>query len=336
MKTKLLFTFLLTYAMAFAQGTGEVIITEFYNRPPKPSQEQIDTVKGLPQNAGSVGNTNSPDEGHGEWLEIYNTTTAPVVMDGWKLVDGSNNAEVIIESFTLEAGAYAIFAGYYIPELHGGIEPDYIYPFKKISLNNETTYSGGSETNCPDGVIIYNAADELVDQVLYDYGYGSYIYDDGLGDGVTSHCSNNPSATPFGFPGQSGSSKTSFMLKVGAPLTAAANDDPANWEYSTLTYDGSQKGTPGKANDQDATLSVTSFLASKLSVYPNPANDYITILSADVKISSAEIFSLLGQKVLSQNMSKNNRIDVSHLSKGIYMLKISSDAGSLTKKIIIE
>ncbi|ALJ06376.1 hypothetical protein APS56_15070 [Pseudalgibacter alginicilyticus] len=78
-------------------------------------------------------------------------------------------------------------------------------------------------------------------------------------------------------------------------------------------------------------------LESNINIFPNPANDYITINTKnDFKVSSIEMFSLLGQKVLTQTELKNNQLNVSNLTRGVYLLKVSADGGSFTKKIVIE
>jgi len=58
----------------------------------------------------------TPNEGHTEWFEIYNTTSSDVVMDGWTLTDASNGAQTVIGSFTLAANSYAAFSGFNIPD----------------------------------------------------------------------------------------------------------------------------------------------------------------------------------------------------------------------------
>ncbi len=242
MKQNLLLLLLLISTIAFGQGTGEVIITEYHNRPLKPSQEQLDAA--LANNP--AGADTSPNEGHTEWFEIYNTTDEPVVMDGWTLTDASSSSNVsTISSFTIPAKSYAVFSGFNIPDAQGGVEFDYFYDYKKPSFNNESSYADAGDTSCPDGVIIAKADGTLVDEVRYDYGYGEYIGNAGSGSCMTDTVS-------IGIPGQGSSSKTSFMLNVDpAVMNSAANDLAENWSFSTLVYDidGSQKGTPGLAND---------------------------------------------------------------------------------------
>ena len=81
------------------------------------------------------------------------------------------------------------------------------------------------------------------------------------------------------------------------------------------------------------TLSSSSFSQNNLEVglYPNPVND---ILNIDTKeeILSVEVFALQGQKVLS---SKENKINVSELPAGIYLVRIQDVNNNIaTKKII--
>lgn len=230
-------------------GTGEVIITEIHNRPQRPSAEEMTAA--IPNNPGSPGNTDLRDDGsgqeqHTEWFEVFNTTDSPVVMDGWVVTDASGSGSFTIGSFTLGAGAYASFTGYDIPAAQGGVSFDYIYTYEEASFNNESSYADAGDSQCPDGLIITKADDVLVDQVLYDYGYGEY-----LGNASSStRCRDNDVA--IGFPGQMSNSRVSFQLVNNpAVMNAADNDNAANWSFSTNEYDSDngQDGTPGAPND---------------------------------------------------------------------------------------
>ncbi|WP_172824367.1 LamG-like jellyroll fold domain-containing protein [Polaribacter sp. KT25b] len=70
----------------------------------------------------------------------------------------------------------------------------------------------------------------------------------------------------------------------------------------------------------DATLlSVNdNIVKTSLNAFPNPVVDYLSF-SSD-KISSVEIYNILGAKVKSQKVN-NKSIDMSYLSKGVYMIK---------------
>lgn len=82
------------------------------------------------------------------------------------------------------------------------------------------------------------------------------------------------------------------------------------------------------------TLSVSDpqFVSDKLTViYPNPATDFVNIATKE-KISQVEIFNMAGQKIIT---SASNKISVSHMSKGVYLIKITLENGKTeTKKLI--
>lgn len=72
------------------------------------------------------------------------------------------------------------------------------------------------------------------------------------------------------------------------------------------------------------------------SVYPNPANNWVTISSSE-KFMNYAIFDSNGKKILKGNLLNNDQfINVSQLMKGAYYLKITGKDKTLTKKIIKE
>lgn len=69
------------------------------------------------------------------------------------------------------------------------------------------------------------------------------------------------------------------------------------------------------------TASVKDLEQFSFKSYPNPANDYIK-LSAAKNINKIEIYNLLGQEVLNKDIdSKNTEVNISSLSKGVYVVK---------------
>ena len=80
---------------------------------------------------------------------------------------------------------------------------------------------------------------------------------------------------------------------------------------------------------------------SALLVYPNPASKYIRVELSNnsEKINSVEIYNMMGQVVL--HSSKGHAIghtnfDVSSLSKGTYVVKVTSSLGEKLAKFIVQ
>jgi len=80
-------------------------------------------------------------------------------------------------------------------------------------------------------------------------------------------------------------------------------------------------------------LSVNDNILSQLSLYPNPSSDIITINTpSGVEITSTTLYNLLGKIVL--NNTNNNQINLSDLPTGVYILNITTDNGSISKKVV--
>jgi len=79
-------------------------------------------------------------------------------------------------------------------------------------------------------------------------------------------------------------------------------------------------------------------LSSKISVYPNPATDVINIAfeaSLDTENCTVALYDIQG-RVIKQFNSFVDKVDVSNLSAGIYMLNITKDGATSSNKIMIE
>jgi ELWxxDGT repeat protein len=75
--------------------------------------------------------------------------------------------------------------------------------------------------------------------------------------------------------------------------------------------------------------------SSNIKVYPNPTNGKISIKTLDQSnVLKVDFFDILGKKIKSIN--EINNIDLSEISNGIYLLKVTTDKSVQTKKIIIE
>ena len=83
-------------------------------------------------------------------------------------------------------------------------------------------------------------------------------------------------------------------------------------------------------------LSVQQNTIAGLSVYPNPVkngNLYITSNSSNAK--TVAVYDILGKQVL-ESKTSNNAVNVSNLKSGAYIVRITEDGNTDTRKLIIE
>ncbi|MBE9490938.1 MAG: T9SS type A sorting domain-containing protein [Bacteroidetes bacterium] len=70
-----------------------------------------------------------------------------------------------------------------------------------------------------------------------------------------------------------------------------------------------------------------SFIKDNIRVYPNPTSSFINISNiTNLKFSRIEIFNVIGQAIM-QVHPESKSIDVSHLTNGMYFLKIEDKTG---------
>ena len=85
-----------------------------------------------------------------------------------------------------------------------------------------------------------------------------------------------------------------------------------------------------------ATLSNVDFDANEFNIYPNPSNGNVKInLENSNEKYSVQVFSILGQKVFEKEYTNSSSAAVNNLQKGVYLVKITNDNKSVTKKLIV-
>jgi len=90
-----------------------------------------------------------------------------------------------------------------------------------------------------------------------------------------------------------------------------------------------ENGSPNAVNSSE--LSIDEVASSMVIVYPNPVKNTLYI-KGDLAAYDIEVYSLLGQRVMTT--SNANEIDLSTLNEGVYLIKISTENTTITKRII--
>ena len=166
---------------------------------------------------------------------------------------------------------------------------------------NNHQFNGVYLGNSTDGIIL-ECSGTVIDQVIWD-------------DGAT-------------FPEPNGKS---MELKTNK-YTSTDNDDGANWYEASASFGDGDSGTPGAQNS----LSVISITNNYFEMYPNPTNSgFVTIKSNQMGAVQAQVFDLLGKEVINTAVN-NERMDVSNLNAGVYVVKLTQNKNTTTKKLIIQ
>lgn len=77
-------------------------------------------------------------------------------------------------------------------------------------------------------------------------------------------------------------------------------------------------------------------LSNHINIYPNPASDYLNIETKGVQIETVEIYDLTGRNVAqNQNWNNTNRLNISELSQGMYIIHVKTNLGVWNEKVMI-
>jgi hypothetical protein len=75
---------------------------------------------------------------------------------------------------------------------------------------------------------------------------------------------------------------------------------------------------------------------NQLSVYPNPANDMVTI-AATTNLKQIEVIDLAGKVIFSSNnLSNKCTINTSAYNKGMYIIKVQTENSIQTTKLLVD
>tara|TARA_B110001452_G_scaffold242989_1_gene226106 strand:- start:90 stop:2213 length:2124 start_codon:yes stop_codon:yes gene_type:complete len=117
-------------------------------------------------------------------------------------------------------------------------------------------------------------------------------------------------------------------------LRRVANVTEPNSTYTRSEWDEFPKDNVEDIGSHTSTLSANDAIFNTFKMYPNPTNGN-TLYFKTTKEININIYNALGQIVKSENISKNkNNIDISNLSKGIFIIKINFGSTNISKKLI--
>ncbi|GAB5398764.1 MAG: hypothetical protein Aureis2KO_03490 [Aureisphaera sp.] len=98
--------------------------------------------------------------------------------------------------------------------------------------------------------------------------------------------------------------------------------------------DGGHYITARDNEDASTTLGIEDSNANAFSLYPNPAQNEINIVSQLSGEKAVTVFDISGKQVIETTLNSNT-LDISQLTSGMYLVKISQEGISSTKKLIV-
>jgi hypothetical protein len=278
----------------------------------------------------------------------------------WSAYSGTNGSfgdiNVPTTNFAGSLGSYVILwnslpgcLNVYTPDT---VTVDFIStPTPNMTLSSNTICEGTDITFNAQNGSIYDWSLNTNGNVVLSDGSGAYVLTPSLSDDMVyvtatnGSCAGtdsitftvNPSPTPTVTENSGVLSTQTYPIYLwyfnGSPISGATSID------YTPTQGGSyyvevvnSSGCAGQSGPITFSAVGIDELITNLSVYPNPTNGLVTI-QTDLPIEYAMVYNSIGKK-LQVNLI-DNKLDLSHLSNGIYIISLSIDNHIITKRIIL-
>jgi hypothetical protein len=244
------------------------------------------------------------------YTEVLSTSNEDIY--GSSISTNDNGQSVILNGMTVIGGSnYNLFvfkvnANASIPWKHRA-QAENTTPYKGVGFNSHVLW-GNKIVNIGDG-----------------YNEGPFFsIMDVNGDGLCTPLNFNISASNTPLNLLSGVLSTYVVTDITASATNYTTTNTIS--YTKTLYCGV---LPNEVNETK--------ISDNISVYPNPASDRINIIFRDriADATNVEIFDTFGRMVLLENISNNvNNIDVSGLTKGMYLIKIKNEHTEVVTKFM--
>jgi len=247
-----------------------------------------------------------------EFLEIYNSDANGIDLSNYTvlLVNGFNNTPydtITLPAQTLAPGDYFVICG------NGGQVPncDLVLPVLSNIIQN----------GAPDAIaIVENGSGNVVDVVSYEGSVGAPYVE---GTGIPAGQSDTTVLVPD-------------LLGISRfPDGADTNDNSVDFRNSC--------STPGGANSNSATNCVTGIssvtdLMNTVRVYPNPTKGISVVDCRGMNNASISVRNVLGMEIKSVVLNSHETsytCDLTGNPDGVYFVKIKSEAGEATRRLIL-
>ncbi|MFH6768148.1 YCF48-related protein [Gaetbulibacter aquiaggeris] len=274
-------------------------------------------------------NINGTDVTLSAYLTSYNQDLTDIVFE-YGTIDYENNALTNPSQVNANSSNYISTT---ITNLDTNL--NYYYRLKAMH-NREAIYSEERIFNFSGDIIMVNCTIEEAQANSLELkglinSYGAYLTNIHFEYGITNSFGSSIAGTP------------NFAYGYNTNLiTGSINNPLPNQTYyyrlvatnnGNIIYSDTYQYTTG-------TLSLTYFdLEKEISIYPNPANDFVNIKSnVSEKVEFIEFYNALGQRIYYRNVFNISdiKINVSNFRKGLYFIKVNfENTKVISSKLIL-
>ena len=275
---------------------------------------------------GNAGATYSND-----FIELYNRGTTSQSLAGWSVQYASSTGPTAPNTwFVTNLPNVTLLPGqYFLIQEAAGATASLALPTPDLDgLTCGCTYgSAATPTLQPTGIALSSTNGKVI-----------------LVSTIVAETTNNPSGTqiidkvgygtaPTGFEG-TGPTGTALSSSTSAQRNSAGCVDSNNNAADFTASTPAPRNTATAINN--CSLSANQNSIAGLSIYPNPVkNGKLFIITNDNTERNVTVFDVLGKQVLNVTIA-TSEINVSTLNAGVYIVKITEEGNTATRKLVIQ
>ncbi len=207
---------------------------------------------------------------------------------------------------------------YLITSNHGAQE-EFMRRFHYIDFDDDQvlSYKPGGVSCVP-----YRVFNTMPNCIYTNCQTGVYLANTNSAWSWNNWCPGNKIPTRVIEVGDLAAGQHSFKIDVPSAQFLDGNGNNGNGYFPMSVY----------LQGYEETLRTEGFEYNTFDIYPNPATDIVTINAGGQQVRSVTVINTLGQAVMS---GSTERIDLTGLQGGVYMVKVQFDNNaSATKKIV--
>ena len=156
------------------------------------------------------------------------------------------------------------------------------------------------------------------------------------GESITISWDNNPDVTNWNiqYRPQGGQLSTASSNTNSYTITGLTNNTTYQIQVQANCGDGNLSDWSPAINV--TTTGIENWLDNSVTLYPNPAKEYVDIrVDGDLNVTMMEVYDVYGKLINAMNVIENpTRINVSNLANGMYFVRVTTEAGMVTKTFV--
>ena len=299
-------------------GNGEISVPFPYydpwtfttSAPPTPPTLSTNSADGITQTQATL------------LASISNPDHVPIQSYGFELTDVASGNQTLLTAVDY------IFNSYYLLEVTG-LTPATEYDFRAFIILSDGTYIYGNERNFTTLTATVSETCESPTDLQ--------LVSDSVKGGVNVSWTDHAGASQWYLQYRPLGGVWITLAVTGSPSCSISGlEDGTVYEIHVQAVCDGGVVSEWSANLTVTTSSIDTWLGNSVNLYPNPAKEYVDIrVDGDVNVTMIEVYDVYGKLVNTMNIINNpTRININSLADGMYFVRVTTDAGAITKQFV--